>query len=231
MKSLSMWAVAGAIVTTCMLASTSRAAAPLRVLIIDGQNNHNWAAMTPPMKATLESTGRFTVDVATTPPAKSDKEAWDKFRPDFSKYDVVLSNYNGEPWPESVNKSLVAYVSGGGGLVIIHAANNAFPNWDEFNKMIGLGWRGADFGDRVTLDDSGKVVRTPKGQGDGAGHGPQHEFKVVIRDGEHPVTKGMPKEWLHAKDELYHGQRGPAEDMHILATAYSAKDKGGTRRP
>ncbi|MEA2630570.1 MAG: uncharacterized protein QOE66_789, partial [Chloroflexota bacterium] len=31
-----------------------------------------------------------------------------------------------------------------------------------------------------------------------------------------------------AKDELYHGQRGPAEDMEILATAYSDKGKGGT---
>ena len=30
------------------------------------------------------------------------------------------------------------------------------------------------------------------------------------------------------QDELYHGQRGPAEHMHILATAYSDKAKGGT---
>ncbi len=33
---------------------------------------------------------------------------------------------------------------------------------------------------------------------------------------------------MHAKDELYHGQRGPAKDMDILATAYSDKGKGGT---
>ena len=38
----------------------------------------------------------------------------------------------------------------------------------------------------------------------------------------------MPAEWMHAKDELYHGQRGPAEHMEILATAYSDKAKGGT---
>ena len=48
------------------------------------------------------------------------------------------------------------------------------------------------------------------------------------RDTEHPITKGLPIEWLHAKDELYHGQRGPAKDMHILATAYSDRLKGGT---
>src|SRR5881397_1387484 len=123
------------------LASPSSAADKLRVLIIDGQNNHNWAAMTPPMKATLEKTGRFTVDVATTPDSKAPKQAWDQFRPDFSEYDVVLSNYNGQSWPDDVNKALEKYVSGGGGLVIIHAANNAFAGWPEWNKMIGLGWR------------------------------------------------------------------------------------------
>ena len=36
--------------------------------------------------------------------------------------------------------------------------------------------------------------------------------------------------WMHKKDELYHGQRGPAKDIHILLTAYSdpAPGKGGT---
>jgi type 1 glutamine amidotransferase len=68
----------------------------------------------------------------------------------------------------------------------------------------------------------------PKGSGPGAGHGAGHAFKVVIRDGEHPVTKGMPQEWMHATDELYHGMRGPAEKVHLLATAFSDKSKGGT---
>lgn len=208
--------------------SSSFAADKLRLLIIDGQNNHDWKAMTPPMKAQLEKTGRFTVEVATTPDNKAPAEAWNGFRPDFTRYDVVLSNYNGQFWPSEVQRGLEKFVGEGGGLVIIHAANNAFEQWPEWNKMIGLGWRGNSFGDRVTLDDKGAVVRTPKGAGPGAGHGPQHEYPVVIRDREHPVTKGMPVEWMHAKDELYHGQRGPAADMHILGTAFSAKDKGGT---
>jgi len=210
------------------LTRPARAEERLRVLIIDGQNNHDWRKMTPPMKADLEQSGRFTVDVATTPPPKSPPSAWDAFHPDFSKYDVVLSNYNGEPWPKAVQEALEGYVSNGGGLSIIHAANNSFPEWPAYNKMIGLGWRGPTFGERVTLDEAGKVVRTPKGEGPGAGHGPQHPYTIVVRDPEHPITKGMPSEWFHAKDELYHGQRGPAEDMHILATAFSDKGKGGT---
>ncbi|HVV99476.1 MAG TPA: ThuA domain-containing protein [Planctomycetaceae bacterium] len=200
----------------------------IRVLIVDGQNNHNWKAMTPPMKADLERTGRFTVDVATTPDQKAPAAEWDAFRPDFSKYDVVLSNYNGQSWPADVNKSLEQFVEKGGGLVIIHAANNAFSDWKAWNEMIGLGWRGPDFGDRVTVNDKGETERTAKGQGPGAGHGAQHEFVIITRDREHPVTKGMPAEWKHARDELYHGQRGPAANMHILATAYSDPKTGGT---
>jgi hypothetical protein len=204
------------------------AAETLRMLIIDGQNNHDWKAMTPPMKRSLEATGRFSVDVATTPDAKAPKGDWDAFHPDFSKYDVVLSNYNGQPWPDRVQKDLERYVSGGGGLVVVHAANNAFPDWPAWNDMIGLGWRGSSYGDRITLNDKGEAVRTPKGEGPGAGHGPRHAYTVVTRDADHPITKGLPASWTHARDELYHGQRGPAQNMHVLATAYSSRDKGGT---
>lgn len=200
----------------------------IRVLIVDGQNNHNWRVMTPPMKADLEQSGCFTVDVATTPGPKSKAADWDAFRPDFSKYDVVLSNYNGEMWPPEIRKALEDYVANGGGLAIIHAANNAFEGWPAYNEMIGLGWRGPRFGDRLTIDDGGHVVRTPKGEGPGASHGPPHAFKIVVRNADHPITRGMPAEWMHAKDELYHGQRGPAKHMEILATAYSDKTKGGT---
>lgn len=204
------------------------AADPLKLLLIDGQNNHDWKATTPVLKQALEKTERFQVEVATTPPAKSPDADWEKFRPKFAEYQVVLSNYNGELWPEPVQKDLEKYVAAGGGLVIVHAANNAFPQWEEFNKMIGLGWRDNKFGDRITTAADGKLVRTAKGEGPGAGHGSQHEFNVVIREPEHPVMAGLPREWKHAKDELYHGQRGPAADMHILATAYADQATGGT---
>ena len=169
----------------CLLAALAgvlRAAEPLRLLIVDGQNNHNWQAMTPVMKADLEKTGRFQVEVATTPDAKAPKDAWNTFRPEFAKYQVVLSNYNGQPWPEEVQKGLEMYVANGGGLVIIHAANNAFPDWPEWNKMIGLGWRGAEFGDRITLDEKGTLTRILKKAGPGAGHGKQHEFAIEVHD-------------------------------------------------
>ncbi len=200
----------------------------LKLLIVDGQNNHNWKATTPIMKSFLSVSGRFEVSVATSPGRGAKADEWAAFNPEFSKFNVVLSNYNGDSWPEGVRKNLEQYVGNGGGLVIVHAANNAFPDWAEFNKMIGLGWRGANFGDRLTFSADGKVVRTAKNEGPGAGHGSQHAFAVMTRDREHPVMKGLPAEWMHTADELYHGQRGPALEMQIIATAFSDKKTGGT---
>jgi len=206
----------------------ARAAGKVKVLIVDGQNNHNYRAMTPFMKAQLEKTGRFAVDVSTSPPQKSPSSSWDSWRPAFGQYDVVMSNYNGEPWPEPVQKAFLKYVWEGGGAVIVHAANNAFPGWTEYDRMIGLGWRPAQYSDRVFLDDEGRLVRLPPGRDVGAGHGAQHEFQIRVRMPGHPVTKDMPLKWMHAKDELYHGQRGPAESFNLLATAYSDPKAGGT---
>jgi type 1 glutamine amidotransferase len=215
------------LLAVCLLAlaaSPVSAADKLKVLLVDGQNNHKWQETTPVLKSILEGSGRFTVDVATSPP-RGDKEAMAKFRPEFRKYDAVLSNYNGEPWPAETQAALEAYVKGGGGLVIIHAANNSFPQWSEYNRMIGMGWRNKDGGDRLILDDAGKEVRVPTGQGDNSGHRYTGLFQVVVRDGDHPVTKGMPREWMHARDELYDNMRGPVENMRVLATAYSKGTK------
>ena len=199
------------------------------LLLIDGQNNHDWKSTTAALVATLKKTGRFDVTVATSPGRKGTKEQWASWRPSFDKARVVLSNYNGQPWPKPVQEAYVKFVENGGGAVNVHAANNAFQGWKTWNRMIGLGWRNNKFGPRVTVDGkTGKQIRTPPGEGPGAGHGPQHPFLVTVREPEHPIMKGLPTWWLHAKDELYHGQRGPGEDMLILSSAYSDKKKGGT---
>ncbi|MGI9242148.1 MAG: ThuA domain-containing protein, partial [Verrucomicrobiales bacterium] len=193
---------------------------------VDGQNNHKWQQTTPVLKQALESSGKFSVDVSTSPGKNGSKEDWDKWRPEFSKYGAVVSNYNGQDWPEEVRDSFIKYVGGGGGLVIIHAADNSFPNWKEYNQMIGLGgWGGRNekSGPYLYLKD-GKLLRDTS-PGRGGSHGPQREFEVTTfpEEASHPIMSGLPKSWLHTKDELYDSMRGPAENIKVLATAYSEK--------
>ena len=210
-----------------LLTSFARAEDKLKVLIVDGQNNHNWKATTPIMKQWLEKSGKFQVDVATSPPGAD----LTGFEPEFADYAAVISNYNGAAWPKNTQQALIGYVRGGGGLVIVHAANNSFGDWKEYNEMIGLGgWGGRNekSGPYVYFADD-KLVRDEK-PGNGGSHGSQHDFQIVVRDGEHPITKGMPKAWMHAKDELYDRLRGPATKMQVLATAFAATTQGGTGR-
>lgn len=204
--------------------STIQAANKLKALVIDGQNNHNWKATTPVMKWALEETGRFTVDVSTTPSGA----VGDEWQPKFSGYDVVIDNYNGQKWPEAVKKSFVEYVRKGGGLVIVHAADNAFGDWADFNEMIGVGgWGGRNekTGPMLYWKD-GKIVRD-ESPGNGGAHGANHEYVVETR-AKHPILKGLPPQWKHASDELYAKLRGPATNLTVIATAFSAPDKGGT---
>jgi type 1 glutamine amidotransferase len=233
----------------------AEAQSPIRALIIDGQNNHSaWPKTTAMMKKYLEDTKRYTVDVARTKYTWQGEKHLEKyalndgvqreslkaakpdpdFKPDFSKYQVVISNFgfNAAKWPDETNKAFEKYVAGGGGLVIVHAADNSFGDWPEFNRMIGLGgWGGRNekSGPYIYLDDSGKQI-VDQSPGGGGSHGSQHEFAVITRDAEHPIMKGLPKMWMHAKDELYDRLRGPGTNMKILATAYASKDTKGSGR-
>ena len=196
-------------------------ASPLRVLIVDGANNHDWEAGTRAIRSILEGSGRFKVDVSTYPA-----------KPDFKGYDVVVSNFNGghtasgTRWPREVEESLIAFVRNGGGFVSYHAANNAFLNWPEYNDMIGLLWREKSFGAGLAVV-GGKTVAVPKGQGLAPGHGPRHDFGMEVLDAEHPITRGLPKSWMHPSEQLTHGQHGPAEGLHVLTYAFSPVSQQG----
>mgnify|MGYP000095651286 FL=1 len=206
-------------------AAVAAAAPQYKALIVDGQNVHDWKGTTPVLKKILEDTGLFKVDVATSPPKGADMSG---FKPRFADYDAVVSNYQGDPWPEETKQALVDYVRNGGGLVIFHFACAAFPDWKEYNEMIGLGgWGGRNekWGPYVRWRD-GKFVRDTS-PGKGGGHGPMQPFQIVVRNPDHPITKGLPEKFMHVPDELYGWLRGPAKNLTVLATAFAPKEKGG----
>ena len=224
--------------------SSLHAAEKLKALIVDGQNNHEvWPKSSIMMREYLEESGLFEVEVARTrylwkserekaflPLAgtgeaeelKNPKEDPD-FAPDFAKYDVVVSNFGwmAAAWPEKTRTAFEKYMAKGGGLVVVHAADNSWPEWPEFNRMIGLGgWgdRNEKSGPYVYYDKDGKLVRDTSPGGAGH-HGPRSEFLVTMRVEDHPITRGLPDFWLHTEDECYSKLRGPAENMTILASA------------
>ena len=244
----------------CLLSATLPvpAAETLKALIIDGQNNHEvWPKSSIMMKQYLEGTGLFQADIARTRYLwKAEREAsWlslagvgeseklkepkpdPAFKPDFSKYNVIVSNFgwNAAGWPESTKRNFEKYMAEGGGLVVVHAADNSWPDWVQFNLMIGLGgWgdRTEKHGPYVYYNNEGELIRDPSPGKCGA-HGKQNEFLVTMRVKDHPITKGLPDFWLHSKDECYSHLRGPAENMTILATACDSEElqKAGRHEP
>lgn len=211
-----------------VLAFSASARKPIKTLLITGQNNHNWQVSHVVLKQILENSGKFAVDFAISPATGQDMSA---FVPDFTPYELVVLDYNGDAWPEQTNKNFLNFVNNGGGVVIYHAADNAFAGWPEYNKICALGgWEGRD-------EKSGPWVywrdgRLAKDSSPGAGgsHGKQHEYVLTSRNNTHPIMKGLPYQWKHTKDELYDRMRGPGNIKDILYTAFSEKETGGSGR-
>jgi type 1 glutamine amidotransferase len=206
-----------------------RSASPIRVMLLDGESGgpyHAWQLVTPVLKKELEETGLFQVEVVTAPPSAS---GFSGFRPDFKKYQVVVSNYDAADWPAELKSSFEEYMKDGGGLVVVHAADNAFPGWPAFNEMVGIGgWRGrTEKAGPMWYYKDGKVVSDPS-PGNAGSHGARLPFLVTTRDSEHPITKGLPTAWMHVPDELYAALRGPGQNMTVLATAHSDPANKGT---
>ena len=227
MKHLSFRRLFFLIAALCVVCGLS-ARKPIKTLLITGQNNHNWKVSHVVIKQILENSGRFTVDFAISPESGQDMSG---FVLDFAPYDLVVLDYNGDAWPEETNRSFLKYVEDGGGVVIYHAADNAFPDWPAYNKICALGgWGDRDekAGPYVYWKD-GKLVKDSSA-GIGGAHGRQHEFVMNARTQDHPIMKGLPHKWLHAQDELYGCMRGPGNIKDCLYTAYSDKETGGSGR-
>ena len=185
------------------------------------------------LKAIFTATGRFNVEESVSPSARASQEEWEAWRPRFSDFDAVVLSSCQEPptWSDAVRADFEVYVNAGGGVIILHTCTGAFfEDWDAYLNMVGLSWRRPAQGYRIIIDDAtGEIIRIPPMYGVGVGHSKlDYSFLVKNRLPDHPIMRGIPDVWLHAKDELYHGLRGPAENIDILASAYSAKDHWGS---
>ena len=201
----------------------------IKVLIVDGFSNHNWRATTEAIKNILSQDPRIITEVSTVP-LRDDKN-WSKWLPSFDSYDVIIQNTNdhhsNNAWPEPAKKQLENFIKNGGGMLVFHSANNAFPKWSAYNDMIGLGWRKKDFGPAIVIKNNEPQI-IPTGEGGNTGHGKRIDA-LVTRIGDHPIHKGLPRQWKAADIEIYRYARGPAKNITILS--YAKEPKTGLNFP
>lgn len=217
-----------ALLSAALLAACASARQPIKTLLITGQNNHHWEVSHVAIRQILESSGLFTVDFAVSPPKGEDMSG---FAPDFAPYDLVVVDYNGAPWPEETGRRFAEFTRNGGGVVIYHAADNAFPHWPDYNRICALGgWEGrSEQSGPWAYWKDGRLVKDSS-PGIGGSHGRQHEYVLNVRTPNHPIAKGLPARWRHARDELYDRMRGPGDVDALLFTAYSDPSTGGSGR-
>lgn len=179
-------------------AAPAPAADRVPVLLVTGANNHDWEWTSATLEAILAASGKFDVTVTREPAAAlADAAA-------IARYRAFVLDYNGPRWGDAAEKNFLDAVRSGTGVAVIHAANNAFPGWKEYETLAGLCWR------------------------EGTGHGKFHAFDVRVVDRGHPVTRGLPDLRAHP-DELYHDLvHMHGAPIRVLATAHSAKETGGT---
>ncbi len=220
-KRISLALMLGIALCSCSMEPTRP---QIKVMLLTGQSSkyHNWELSSVLLEKHLSAVEMFDVTRVVTP---AQGEDFTGFNPEFGAYDVVVLDYEGDGWPESARKGLESFVGGGGGLVSVHATDNAFGDWPAFNEMIGVGgWGGRDddFGPKIHwFDGKTQLLNTPGS----AMHPPKHDFEIVTRAPEHPVMKGLPARWMHPNDEIYSRLRGPAKHVTILATAKADKSK------
>lgn len=199
---------------------------PIRTLIVDGFSNHDWKKTTLAIRGILEPTGLFLIEETTIPTDPAAREAWEL---DLRDFDLVIQNTNNIhdlslKWPVAAQKALEEFVRKGGGLYILHSANNAFPDWEEYNKMIGLGWRSVQDGTAIEINpDTEELIYHPAGQGKGTNHGDRFDALIQIIK-RHPINEGFPDAWKTKNTEVYSFPRGTAKDLTVLSFAYDSTD-------
>ena len=178
----------------------------IRVLIVDGFSNHDWKQTTVLLRGILAAAGGFEVSVSTAP-IDPNSAAWAAWRPRFADYDVVIQTCNEgamnglltgvkpkPDWPDAVKMDFADFVRNGGGVYIFHAAENAFVGWKEYEDMVGLSWRDANYGSSIRVGKNGEMVRIAPGEGGETSHGPRDD-RLITRIGYDPIHAG-PKRGL-----------------------------------
>ncbi|MEU6934132.1 ThuA domain-containing protein [Streptomyces sp. NPDC046374] len=114
---------------------------------------------------------------------------------------VVLLSTTGTVLTDAGRAALEAYVRGGGGLLAVHAAANAEPDWPFYGELLGTRFDG---------------------------HPEPQPGAVCVDAPGHPATDRLPARWEWT-DEWYNFTSNPrATGVRVLARADETTYRGGT---
>jgi len=112
--------------------------------------------------------------------------------PNQKEYDTIVFYNFHRPYPTDTQaKTILDLTEHGQGIVILHHAILAFPEWDAYSDMCGINER-SDFG-----------------------YFPKQTFQVQVADPTHPITEGL-TDW-EMGDETY-TMTSAGDDSTILLT-------------
>lgn len=181
--------------------------APLRVLVVTGNEAHkwhNWEKSTARIVAALRLDPRVKLDITT--------DIEDLGRKKLGDYaTIVFNNYCNWHDPKGISQAaraaFVGYVRDGGGLVLVHFANGAFhpslpmagaSDWPEYRRIVRRVWNHTP----------------PKGK-PASGHDAFGRFTVLPTKANAPLTAGLKR--FEVEDELYFHQDGNEPIEPLLA--------------
>jgi uncharacterized protein len=85
-----------------------------KTLLITGQGRSDWKASSEAIKQILDETGLFSTVIYNYPEQGEDAS---KLLAEFSKYKLVVIDFNGDKWLTANSRAVMDYVTAGGGLV------------------------------------------------------------------------------------------------------------------
>lgn len=192
-----------------------------KVLIIEGEEQLDPADATALfIQHSLASTGLFN---STMVQSKSRD-----FKPDFSKYDLIVLMDAQYSWPEETKVQFDAYLNRGGGLIVFQDANRAFPDWAQYGQMIGLRASTKPLNGQRLFYDSNDQIQTDTLLGQQTKVSDLHKLKIQIRTDAHPIIGHLPEGTFRIEDKIQTPLIGPAKNVKILLSAPSDLKNGGT---
>jgi len=167
----------------------------IRVLILNGSNNHEWKQTGSVLQSIFQSYEGFQSKITNRPDTLTFQS--------LKQFDVLVSNWNSWPenelrWSETAEEGLLKFIHQGGGLVTFHASSSAFYRWEQFREITTASWE------------------------EGTHHGKLSPVRLEVLSGDHPITRGLSDFFIF--DELWIDARSNKK-YTTLAYASNADQK------